>query len=1406
MSSSKDPQDWTVDELVTFICRDKPGEWSYNLACPDLVALEISLRENMISGSGFLLLNDHYVKELGIKVIAHRQYLMQAKKWLQRRSPKFQAQQEQQHQALKVVLSEDELSPEPSLNVTDPNAPLDNPLNPTTPDDATPNPSPFHDALSPAQTERKKPRRMGTTIIERPPPSSLLEPRLESRSPHQRPAPNPTYGNEAFYDHLVKAYPPNDADVLSLLGESNSESEYDTETREEMEEDEGQSRPETLPDTCGALGDAAFNEIVDEYINSRKSQFIEIRLPKEQPKGFQIWVRGQKVPSTKTRISTRLAHLEKRCQALRKALAEAQHSSRSSLLQACACLDPTVIDICLDQWKLSVLEKASPPAKIARPPRTPRPEKRKVSSDGEESLSSGLDSVHDIGDESLSSDTDSVRDTGEVEDDESLKQSEDDPEEGEIAQDEEEPRPREAYHGGPFRDYSSDEDLSHLFYKEEKYEPPAAKRRRLNKDSVHQDSPTSPLIPMTTLPFSPDVALPSNELGTESQMETTTHRVDPMRPNTRESVELASDNGGKTDEAARVLDDVYSMMWATIEKSGNRLHLIAKALITLPNNRFNQLSKFLDSYMACLYWDYARDALKNMSDNSPVIGGMDHEESHSAMLMTTLFVSWVNVIQVPSSAFTAKEVKAARVVMGDGLEEDQFAPFFECLNDLIRGYRKWVTWPSRVQPHERSPTRQQLVPQKSMAAAMSMNRAQKDGQKRQANQDEAKRDLQFRIPYEETPIMPVSFGDPVIQLDPFIGRRIQPHQLHGVQFMFREIVENKRPEGCLLAHTMGLGKTMQVISLLDTISTAGASPDPAIQCQIPEELRHMKTLILCPASLIQNWCREFKIWAPDNHKMGKVRPILAKSSRTEEICAWNEEGGILIISYDMFRNFVKSNAGQDEDLEKQSINESVKSWLIESPTLVVADEAQALRNTETHIFEAASRLRTRKRIALTGTPLSNGLKDYYWMIDWVAPKYLGTFTDFDDTFIKPIENGSHIESTREGRRHALQRQELLLAIISPKVQRMDMSALTANLPPKYEFAVYIEPTSYQKDLYNIFVNDVKAEKLKSVSKKLMSFLSLLQLCCIHPALLKASLETRDVKSTPHNPKSANSDDHVAPLWNMPAEDKTVPTVMPPELTSLLNGVPDLLDPNLSSRVVILEEIVKQAIALGDKVLVFSSSIPTLDYLAKCMDRVSRKYCLINGNVGASGRPERVQIFNNDPTTHVCLISTHAGGLGLNIQAANRVVIFDFLFNPTWEAQAIGRAFRIGQEKPVYVYRMIAGGTFEEKLYRRNVFKSQLACRVVDKKNTIRTGSNSEDPYLAQWSVSSQQGGIDKAALEKDPGMMDRLQSCGCANAILRISLCGDEIDPEDMLTLAERQTVEDELRLRHLRLDSMGSF
>ncbi|KAJ5836818.1 SNF2-related protein [Penicillium robsamsonii] len=1394
MSLTKDPQDWTVDEVVAFLCHDKPGDWSYNLASPDLVALETSLRENSISGVSFLEITDYYVKELGVKAIAQRQYVLKASQWLQRRSTKFQL--EQQHPPPKVLLEEQQLSPErvdDPINVT---PILEAPIDTITSLDVPVNPSPLPDGHSPAKTGEKRSRRVETTVVERPPTSSLQE----TRPPHELPDQDSTVRQEDFFDYLTKAYPPDDADILPVLGESSSEGEYDTDIREETEEDEGQPRPATPLDDSGYLGDAECNEIVDEYINARKTHFDEIRLLKELPRGFQIWTKGQKLPSMKSRISTHLAHLEKRCQALRKALAEAQHSSRLSLLQACACLDATVVDILLDKWKLYVLEQPTPPPKVPPPPRTPRAAKPDVNSDGEETLNSDSDSVHE---------------TGEEAEDESSEQSEDsldlafisDPEEDDVAQDQEEPHSRAVYQGGPFRDSSSDEDLSHLFYKEEKYEPPAAKRRRLERDSVHQDNSTPPLniplIPMTTLPFDRDVALPSKEREAEGQMET--YPINLARRQTLEPVVSASDNSSETDDSVRVFDDVYSMTWKAIEESGNRYHLVAKALGGLSDNRINQLSDFLGSYMSFSYQEFTRDALKHMSDDSPVMEGWDPEEGHSAMLMTALFVSWINVIQVPLGAFKTKEVKRALAATKYDLDEDQFSPFFECLNDLLKRYKKWLTLSSRVQPQEKELTQHQWPRPKRAAVSMPLNRAQKDGQQRQADQDEAKRAFRSRVDYEQIPAKPVSFGNPVIHLDPYIGSRIQPHQLHGVQFMFREIVENNRPEGCLLAHTMGLGKTMQVISFLVTISAAGASQDPAIRHQIPHELRQLKTLILCPASLIQNWCREFTIWSPDSHSLGKVRPIMAKSSttgpdRTGEICAWNDEGGVLIISYEMFRNLAGNNAGQNEDLEKQSTNESVKSWLLESPNLVVADEAQVLRNNTTKIAQTTCRIRTRKRIALSGTPLSNGLKDYYWMVDWIAPGYLGTFADFSETFITPIENGSHVESTWLDRRMALQRQEMFLRIIDPKVQRADMSVLTNKLPPKYEFSVYFELTSLQKAAYNLVIEGVPLGKTANVSSKLLSWLSPIKLCCNHPALLKENLAIRATKSTPSKQRSPSVDDHgLNAGFDVTTEEVTLPRSTVSELDDLFSKVPNLLDPSLSSRVAILDAIVNQAIAVGDKVLVFSSSIPTLNYLAQLMERTQRKYYLLHGTVATAERFEIIRKFNKDQSIHVFLVSTKAGGIGLNIHAANRVVIFDFLFNPTCEEQAVGRAHRIGQTKPVFVYRLIAGGTIEEKMYGKTVFKSQLAGRLLDDKHIARMGSKAEDKYLVPWEESTQKGGIDELASDKDAEMMERLKS-ECAESILSIKLCGEELDPEDMLTVEEQQSVEDALELRRSKM------
>ncbi|CAG8302223.1 unnamed protein product [Penicillium nalgiovense] len=1098
MSLIKDPQDWTVDDVVTFFCHEKAGNWSYNLACPDLVALENSLREHSVTGAALLDITERQVeKYLGIKVIAECQYVLKACKWLQRRSARYQLDQVEQQRPL---VNEQQRSA--------------GGLNDHTNNNSTSN-DPTHLTVSStlAQTGEKR-RRVGTTTAARPVTPSLTG----ALAPE---GPRAPIFDDGFFERLLSTYPPDDADVLPLLGGSGSEGGYDTETREELGEDEQQSRAGTPPDASGDLREAEFNNIVDEYIEARKAQFIKIRLPKEQPKGLYIWKKGQKFPDMKSEISTQLAHLEKRRENLRRALAEAQHSSRSSLVKACACLDPTVVDICLCQWKLSVLERTSPPPEVTRPPRTTRPEKPTVNSDGEETLGSDSESH-----------SESPQGIGEEMEDESPEQTEDglrlvfssdlsESEEDEAVQDQEVPNSRESYQVGPFRDSSSDEDLSHLFYKDENYEPPVAKRRRLDKDILDQEPPIPPLPPM---PLNQDIALPSKEHEGEGQMEANTYPVDPMHPKTHESMDPASDNDRETDEAVSVFDDVYPMMWATIEESGNRIHLLAKALMDLHKNRVTQLPGFLVMYMPCVYREHARDALKSMCEDASAMEGWDPEESHLTMLMTALFVSWVNVIHVPIGAFRAKEVKAALVAVRDE-KENQFAPFFKCLNDLLRGYRKWLNLPYRVQPHGKALTKQ--GPRERASHSTTLNQAQTEDKQQNANQDEPNLALQSRTNYQDIPTKLVSFRDPVIQLDPHIGRRVQPHQLRGIQFMFREIVENKEPEGCLLAHTMGLGKTMQVISLLVTISTAGASQDPAIRAQIPEELRQVKTLILCPASLIQNWRSEFAMWSPDNHNLGKVRSVLAKASatgfdRTEGIRAWNDEGGVLITSYDMFRNLVDA---RDEDPRKQSINESVESWLLEGPNLVVADEAQVLCNITSKIARATRRIRTRKRIALSGTPLSNGTRDYYWMIDWIAPGYLGAFDSFNEEYIVPIENGNQIDSTRNDRRDALLLQRVFLGLIRPKVDRADTSILTTELPPKYEFSVYFELTSLQKAAYNLLIEGILQGKTENVSSNLMSWLSTIKLCCNHPALLKESLEARETQSGQGKQKSPSVDDH-----------------------------------------------------------------------------------------------------------------------------------------------------------------------------------------------------------------------------------------------------------------------------------------
>src|SRR2546429_360018 len=176
-------------------------------------------------------------------------------------------------------------------------------------------------------------------------------------------------------------------------------------------------------------------------------------------------------------------------------------------------------------------------------------------------------------------------------------------------------------------------------------------------------------------------------------------------------------------------------------------------------------------------------------------------------------------------------------------------------------------------------------------------------------------------------------------------------------------------------------------------------------------------------------------------------------------------------------------------------------------------------------------------------------------------------------------------------------------------------------------------------------------------------------------------------------------------------------------------------------------------------------------------------CRIDRETNMSKRQEATKVFNKEESAYnVFLISMKAGGLGLNLQGANRVVIYDFGFNPTWEDQAIGRAYRLGQKKPVYVYRFRAGGTFEDVTYNKAIFKTTLFSRVVDKKNYMSQAKKSLSSYL--FIVKDVEQHSLEGSLGRDCDVLDRI--VGRSKCIRNIELT-ETFQKEDLEKLSDEE-------------------
>lgn len=612
---------------------------------------------------------------------------------------------------------------------------------------------------------------------------------------------------------------------------------------------------------------------------------------------------------------------------------------------------------------------------------------------------------------------------------------------------------------------------------------------------------------------------------------------------------------------------------------------------------------------------------------------------------------------------------------------------------------------------------------------------------------------------------------PFIYVNEEAGKRIKDHQVDGVRFLWNQIVlDADVRQGCLLAHTMGLGKTMQVITFLSAIQESVKSADPAVTAQIPEDLRESKTLVLCPPGLVDNWMDEFLLWAPRGlfGPIRKIESALSQEERSQAVRNWAQEGGVLITGYKMLQKVV----AEDEKIEEK---------LITGPNIVVADEAHVLKNPDTKVHSVCSRFKTNCRIALTGSPLANNVQEYYCMINWVAANYLGPLGEFKEIYEQPIHQGLWGDSLGWEKRKALKMLQVLKETVAPKVHRRTIKSLKNDLPPKHEFVIYMPPTALQRKLYELYVSGVgggKSKHKKLPQAHIFRIVGDLGALCNHPRCFHQKMLDARVR-----------------------EDGK-PGLVPESVITLAlketNSALDLNNPGLSLKTELLSLILDEAREARDKVLVFSQSLPTLDYLMNLLQMQKRRICRLDGETAINKRQDMTKRFNvGDQEAY--LISTNAGGVGLNIQGANRVVIFDFKWNPVQEQQAIGRAYRIGQEKPVFVYRFIMAGTFEEDLQNKAIFKTQLASRVVDKKNPV-SWSKRQGTYLHPIKP------VPAKSLDHFIGkdrVLDKLISYKSNGEAIRSIVSTDtfeEEDPDVDLTAEERRDAEDMVKLNRLRM------
>ena len=430
----------------------------------------------------------------------------------------------------------------------------------------------------------------------------------------------------------------------------------------------------------------------------------------------------------------------------------------------------------------------------------------------------------------------------------------------------------------------------------------------------------------------------------------------------------------------------------------------------------------------------------------------------------------------------------------------------------------------------------------------------------------------------------------------------------------------------ILADDMGLGKSFQTIASILKEKENGSK---------------LTSLIVAPTSCVANWYYEIKKFAPSLEVITLTGNLKSRMKRIKAVNNYD----IAIVSYSTLRRDIKF-------LSEKEFN------------YVVLDEAQHIKNANTQNAKTVKSLKSQKRLALSGTPIENGISEMWSMFDFLMPGFLGKHKDFLEDYEAPIISGN------EDSADALERLKIRIA---PFILRRLKTDVLKDLPPKHTVITYCDLTKEQKELYMSILEAARIEIFETVKRKgfaqshieIFSALTRLRQVCCHPRLLHSDLR---------------KDIHTSGKFNL------------------------------------FIETIREAISGGHSILVFSSFTKMLNIMREAFKKLNIDYLYLDGKT--KERMHLIQKFNNGEAP-IFLLSLKAAGTGLTLTQADTVIHYDLWWNPAVENQATDRAYRIGQKRVVTNYKLITRGTIEEKILELQNKKKKLIDNVVgDSMNDI----------------------------------------------------------------------------------------